>query len=108
MPEFIFPSLTTGWPLVTISVVLSLLGYLFRKPELLVLGGVLLIPFSWYLRNAPGYGILGPTMPVFLLGGAVFVNKRRLWIALMLIAVPIAIIVRYAQAILQEGGVTLG
>lgn len=105
MPESFWQSLTTTWPLVTISVTLSLFGYLFRKPGLLIFAAFLLIPFSWSLRAHPDYDVLGPTLPVFLLGAAVFIMKARYWAALVLVAVPVAVVVRYVQMLLLENGV---
>jgi hypothetical protein len=105
MPETIWRDLATTWPLVTISVTLSLFGYLFRKPGLLIFGALLLIPFAWSLRAHPDYDILGPALPIFLLGAAVFVMRARYWAALVLVAVPVAVVVRYVHMLLLENGV---
>ncbi len=105
MAESFWQNLTTTWPLVTISVTLSLLGYLLRKPGLLIFAAFLLIPFGWSLRTHPDYDILGPVLPIFLLGAAVFVMKARYWVALVLVAVPVAVVVRYTHMLLLENGV---
>lgn len=105
MPETIWRDLATTWPLVTISVTLSLFGYLFRKPGLLIFGALLLIPFAWSLRAHPDYDILGPALPIFLLGAAVFVMRARYGAALVLVAVPVAVVVRYVHMLLLENGV---
>ncbi len=104
MPDTLWQNLTTTWPLVTISVTLALFGYLFRKPGLLIFAALLLIPFSWSLRTHPDYDILGPALPVFLLGAAVFVMKARYWAALVLVAVPVAVVVRYVHMFLLANG----
>ena len=72
-----------GWPAIIGSILLSIAGVLMRKPKLLVLAGVALLPFTYYLSN--GLRNLLVVMPLFQFASAFAIsrgNTRLAWLCL--------------------------
>ncbi|HSL28642.1 MAG TPA: hypothetical protein VK900_05530 [Anaerolineales bacterium] len=75
-----------GFPAVLLSLLLSAIGVFKEKVWLVIVGGVLFVPFSYYLSGAPGSAGLPLLLPGFHVGSAVAVReKHRLWAWLLLL-----------------------
>jgi len=67
------------WPAIFLSIGISILGVIIRKPSLLIIGSVLAFPFSWYLGASPRFEIFGFFLPLFQIVGAFVVYKKVFW-----------------------------
>ena len=76
-----------GWPAMILSLGFALTGALFKKPNLLSAGAILLVPPAWYLGH---YSIIFLTLPFFLIGSAYSISKGKTARAFLLI-VPVFI-----------------
>lgn len=90
MPDLLVPILF-GWPAIITSLLLSLAGLLRDKPWLLVAGGVLIIPFAWYLSGYPMIGTPAILLPLCQFGAGWMVRRDKKARAWLLLA-PLAII----------------
>ncbi|HQV93423.1 MAG TPA: hypothetical protein PLA27_11680 [Anaerolineales bacterium] len=73
-----------GWPAIIGSFLLSIVGVLMKKPNLLFVAGVALIPFTYYLSN----GLRNPfvVIPLFQFASAFAIrrgNTRLAWLLLL-------------------------
>jgi hypothetical protein len=88
-----------GWPAILGSLLLSLVGLVFRRPVLLIAAGVVIIPFSWYLSGFPAVRAPGILLCLFQFGSAAAVWRGRMpaaWLLLLpltLIAAVLAYVV---------------
>jgi hypothetical protein len=80
-----------GWPAIITSLLVSIAGLSWHKPWLLVLGGALAIPFSWYLSGYPALRGLAILLPLFQFGSAWMLRDEKKVLAWVLLA-PLAII----------------
>lgn len=76
-----------GWPAMILSLSFALAGALFKKPNLLSAGAILLVPPAWYLGH---YSIIFLTLPLFLIGSAYSISKGKMTRAFLLI-IPVLI-----------------
>ena len=89
----IFIAIIFGFPAVALSLLASVVGILKEKVWLVVVGAILLIPFSYYLSGAPGSAGLPILLPGFQVGSAIAVRqKKRLWAWLLLLPSLLAIL----------------
>jgi hypothetical protein len=79
-----------GWPAIITCLLISIAGLLWHKPWLLVLGGVLAIPFSWFLSGYPAIQSPAILLPVFQFGSAWALRHEQKVLAWALLA-PLAI-----------------
>jgi hypothetical protein len=63
-----------GWPAVITSLLVSVAGLWFKKPILLVVGGILIILFTIYIS---GYWRPAGILPLFQLGAAYALWKKK-------------------------------
>ena len=85
-----------GWPAIIISLLLSFLGLLLRRPWPLVAAGALAIPFSWVLGGYPLLSLPAILLPLlqFLAAWALLREKKLLaWILLAPLALVMAVLV---------------
>lgn len=59
-----------GWPFVALSVFVSIVGVLFERPALVLLGAILIVPFCYNLSGTNTYAIFAFLLPVFQAGSA--------------------------------------
>ncbi|THE10769.1 hypothetical protein E1I69_17650 [Bacillus timonensis] len=78
--EFLF------WPFMISSLILSILAVRLKKPSMLVISSILLLPMALYLAATPRFEIWGLVFPLFYVGAAVSLAKRIKWLSLLLIA----------------------
>ncbi|MEH7236669.1 hypothetical protein [Bacillus sp. JJ1562] len=74
------------WPFMIASLILSILAVCFKKPLLLVISSVLIVPLSLYLAATPRFEIWGLVFPLFYVGSAVSLAKKMKWLSILLIA----------------------
>jgi hypothetical protein len=82
----LLPPTIFGWPLIILSLLASAVGLVTKRYWLLLVGAVLIIPFSYYLGNAPGIGVLAYFLPVFQACAAYAIRIKHLLIAWILAA----------------------
>ena len=86
-----------GWPAILSSQVLSAAGILKRKPWMVALGGILCVPFSFYLSGFQAVRFLAFLLPLFQFGSAWALRANRkilAWILLFPLA-SVSIILAY-------------
>jgi hypothetical protein len=75
-----------GWPTIILSLTVSGTGIIKKWPWFLVGGGVLCVPFSFYLSGYPVPRFLAFLLPLFQFGAAwaVHFNRTKLaWVLLL-------------------------
>lgn len=83
-----------GLPLALIAFGLALFGLIRKRHWLLVIAAALIIPSSYYLSGGPGSRRLPLLLPLFLLGSAYAVYKKKMYAAWVLI-LPVILAVIY-------------
>jgi hypothetical protein len=80
-----------GWPFIILSLLLSVIGVLIKRPILLVIGAILFVPPAWSLR---GYLILRWAviiLPALILCAALYLKREKIAFAWILLSVPILV-----------------
>lgn len=62
------------WPLMILSIILSLIGVWMKKSRLLFVAAIFILPMSLYLAATPRFMIWGLIFPCFYIGSAYFVR----------------------------------
>ena len=94
-----FIQIIFGWPAIITSILLSVAGVWLKKPVLLIVAGIVCIPFTYYLS---GFGIPAVILPLFQFGSAYAVTRQKHLIAWLLI-MPITLIAAIlAYAVLTQ------
>lgn len=73
------------WPFMIASLILAILAICIKKPVLLVISSVLIIPLSLYLAATPRFEFWGLVFPLFYVGAAVSLAKSIRWLSILLI-----------------------
>ena len=73
-----------GWPAILVSLALCIAGLLWMKAFMVVIGAVMFIPASWFLSGYPPVRWLAPLLPLFLLGAAYAVHRKKKLLAWLL------------------------
>ncbi|HYG57260.1 MAG TPA: hypothetical protein VD902_04265 [Symbiobacteriaceae bacterium] len=89
-----------GWPAILTSLLASAVGIGLKRPGFLVLGAVLSLGFAWYLTAWPNvvFDVVGYSLPLTHLAGALAVNRKMRWLAAILL-IPHAAIAAYLAAV---------
>jgi hypothetical protein len=74
-----------GWPAIILSLAVSAVGIIKKWPWLLVLGGLVCAPFSFYLSGYPAVRSLALLLPFFQFGAALAVHAQRKILAWVLL-----------------------
>ena len=85
--------------MIIVSILCSIAGVWLKKPALLVIAGVIAIPFAAYLTAA---GVPGLLLPVFHFGSAYAVKREKTLIAWLLIVPMIIVAIFLAYAVLTQ------
>lgn len=88
-----------GWPAIITSILLSIAGVWWKKPNLLVAAGIVCIPFTYYLS---GFRTPAVILPLFQFGSAYAITRRRNLLAWLLIVPIIVIAVVLAYVVLTQ------
>jgi hypothetical protein len=95
----LFIQIIFGWPAIITSILLSIAGVWLKKPVLLVVAGVVCIPFTYYLS---GFRTPAVILPLFQFGSAYAVARQKELIAGLLLAPLVIIAVFLAYAVLSQ------
>jgi len=95
----LFIQIIFGWPAIITSILLSVVGMWLKKPVLLVVAGVVCIPFTYYLS---GFRTPAVILPLFQFGSAYAVARQKELIAGLLLAPLVIIAVFLAYAVLSQ------
>ena len=66
-----WPAIVFGWPAILLSIALSAVGIVRKRPRWLVVAAIVALPFSLYLAGTPAFGWLGLSIPLLLAGASV-------------------------------------
>lgn len=80
------------WPFMLTALILSFIGLGLKKPLLLVVSCLLILPLSLYLAATPLFKWWGLVFPLFYLGSALALKKNIMWLAWLLV-LPILIVI---------------
>jgi ABC-type anion transport system duplicated permease subunit len=89
------------WTMIVGSCMVSVLGVMLRKPVLLYIGAVLLIPLGLYLGATPRFQVIGFLLPLFQVAAAVAVKRRPL-LAAVLLSPILGFVIWLAHAVLTQ------
>jgi hypothetical protein len=89
-----------GWPMIVVSILLSIVGVWLKKPASLVAAGVIGIPFAAYITAAAN--LPGLLLPAFQLGAAYSVKRQKFLLAWLLITPMIVVAAWLAYAVLTQ------
>ncbi|MFK9091061.1 hypothetical protein [Bacillus salipaludis] len=73
------------WPCTIVSLILSIIAISTRKPKLLVLSSILILPMSLYLAATPLFLAWGLIFPILYLAAAKFITKKLIWVAILMV-----------------------
>jgi hypothetical protein len=88
-----------GWPAIITSILLSVAGVWLKKPVLLVVAGIVCLPFTYYRS---GFRTPAVILPLFQFGSAFAVARQKTLIASLLIVPIVVIAVFLAYAVLTQ------
>jgi hypothetical protein len=92
-----------GWPAIILSLLLAFCGLVFKKWILLVVGGVVALPFSAiYMGGYFHSYLIGAMLTLGHFAAAFSVHKKRMFIAWALLLPFTALVVMLAYAVLTQ------
>lgn len=98
----IWPAIVFGWPAILLSITLSVMGIVRRRPKWLVVVAIIALPFSLYLAGSPLFGWLGLTIPLFLAGASISIRYRQTGVAWFLLAPFVGVSGWLAVAVMSQ------
>ena len=72
----ILVSIIFGWPFVALSIFVSVIGIVFERAGLVLIGAVLIIPFCYHLSGSSIFSVFSLLLPVFQAGSAWAVKEE--------------------------------
>ncbi len=84
------------WPAITIGLIASGLGLMWRRASLLIAAAVLVLPAALYLTATPRLRYVGLLPVAFQLIAAQAVRRDRVWIGTFLVGAVVAFFGRLA------------
>ena len=96
----LFIQLVFGWPAIIVTILLSVIGLVWKKPVPLILAGIVCIPFTYYVSN----GLRNPfaVLPLLEFASAYAITHQRKVIAWLLISPLVTISTLLAYAVLTQ------
>ncbi len=73
------------WPFMIASLVLSIFAISLKKPKLLFISAILIVPLSLYLAATPRFEIWGLIFPLLYIGAALSLVKKYLGLSILLV-----------------------
>ncbi len=70
-----------GWPLILVSLALSVIGLVRGKSVWLVIAAIVVVPISLYLAATPRFMGIALVFPVLLLGASIAIRRSLPWLA---------------------------
>lgn len=89
-----------GWPAIITAILLSITGLTLKKPVLLIITGIICMPFTYYISN----GLRNPfvILPLLQFASAFAITRQKQGIAWLLILPLIWISLMLAYAVLTQ------
>ena len=74
-----WPAIVFGWPAILLSIALSAVGIVRKRPKWLVVAAIVALPFSLYLVGSPAFRWFGLAVPFLLVGAGIasYYGKTR-------------------------------
>ena len=82
----LWPVILFGWPAILVALALSVMGVVRKRPKLLVVAAIVVVPFSLYLAGSPGVGWRGLIIPLLLSGASISIYHHHTRVAWFLLA----------------------
>ena len=95
----LFVQIVFGWPAIITSILLSIAGVWLKKPVVLAMAGIALIPLTYYLSGSRNLFVV---LPFFQFGSAYAVIRQKTLLAWLLIAPIMIVAVLLAYAVLSQ------
>jgi hypothetical protein len=73
------------WPFMIASVIISIIAIAGKKPRILYICAVLLLPISLYLAATPRFHVWGLIFPIFYIGAAICLTKNKRAMSVLLV-----------------------
>ena len=73
------------WPFMIAALVLSIFSIRLKKPKLLFISAILILPLSLYLAATPRFEVWGLIFPFFYVGAALSLVKKYLGLSILLV-----------------------
>ncbi len=70
-----------GWPAILVSLGLSVMGIVRKRPVWLIVAAIVVVPFFLYLAGTPRFRWIAFVFPVLLFGASIAVRRSHLWLA---------------------------
>ena len=95
-----FVQIIFGWPAIIATILLSVTGLALKKPVLLVIAGLVCVPFTYYASN----GFRNPliVLPLLEFASAYTVTRQKMVAAIVLIAPFVIVSALIAYAVLTQ------
>jgi hypothetical protein len=81
-----------GWPFIALSLIVSVVGIVFNKSGLVLIGALFIIPFCYYLNGTPRFTGFALLLPIFQAGSAWAVKEDNATWPWILLSPTVAII----------------
>jgi peptidoglycan/LPS O-acetylase OafA/YrhL len=81
-----------GWPFIALSLFISVMGNIYNRAWLALIGALLIIPFSYYLNGTPNFSGFALLLPLFQAGAAWAVKEENETWSWLLLAPTVAVI----------------
>ncbi|HUG35134.1 MAG TPA: hypothetical protein VMJ90_10220 [Anaerolineales bacterium] len=89
-----------GWPAIIASILLAIAGLLMKKARLMLIAGVVFLPFTYYLSN----GLRNPlvVMPFLLFAAAFAIHRGKTGVAWLLLSPLVIVVLWLAFVVLNQ------
>lgn len=91
-----------GWPFITMSLLVSVIGLVTRRYQYLFIGAIFLIPFSFYLGGYPFIRGFAFVLPLCQVGSAFAIRMQKMMIAWLLLLPALLASVWLAVTVLAQ------
>ena len=88
-----------GWPAILVSLALSVIGIVSRRPKWLVVAAIIVVPFSLYLFGTLRFRWIALVFPVLLFGASIVIRRRLILLFSNLLTSIICIVINIKNGI---------
>jgi len=97
-----WPAIVFGWPAILLSIALSVMGIVRKRPTWLVVAAILVFPISFYLVGSPLIGWFALAVPLSLAVAGVSIYYHQTKVAWVLLAPFVGVSSWLAIAVMSE------
>jgi hypothetical protein len=97
-----WPAIVFGWPAILLSIALSAMGIVRKKPAWLVVAAILVFPISFYLVGSPLVGWFALAVPLSLAAAGVSIYYQQTKVAWVLLAPFVGVSGWLAMMVMSE------